>query len=77
LVSVPTVLLTTAGVVEGGVRRVIGGSPLLDPIRVETLTSSVSYSTAAFRDATGFEPPHDLDDGVARIAAWHRRRTDR
>ena len=76
-VSVPTVLLTTAGVVEGGVRRVIGGSPLLDPIRVETLTSSVSYSTAAFRDATGFEPPHDLDDGVARIAAWHRRRTDR
>jgi UDP-glucose 4-epimerase len=75
--SVPTGLLSTVGIVEGGVRRAIGGSPLLDPIRIETLTTSVSYSTAGFRDATGYEPPHDLDDGVARIAAWHRRRTGR
>jgi UDP-glucose 4-epimerase len=72
-VPVPVTLMRTVGVVEGGLRRGIGGSPLLDPIRIETLTSSISYSIEAFKDATGYDPPYALDEGVARIAAWHRR----
>ena len=70
-------LLRAMGMAEAGLRRGIGGTPLLDPIRIETLTSSVSYSIAAFQNATGYEPPYGLDDGVARIAAWHRGRDAR
>ena len=70
--SAPVVLLRAVGVMEGAARRVVGGRMLLDPVRIETLTSSVSYSTKAFREATGFEPPFSLGAGLERIAAAAR-----
>jgi hypothetical protein len=41
-------------------------------VRIETLTSSISYSTRAFREATGFVPPFTMEVAMVRIAAWHR-----
>ena len=73
-VTVPLPVVRGLGLVETTVSRRIGRAPLLDPIRIETLTSSISYSTAAFRSATGFVPPYSLEASLARIAAWYRGR---
>lgn len=76
-VPVPTGLVRAIGTVETRLARLRGRAPLLDPVRIETVTSSVSYSTAAFRDATGFEAPVDLPTALRRIAAWYRGRAPR
>lgn len=72
MLPVPTLAIRGIGAAETSLRRAIGGSPLLDPVRIETLTSSVSYSTRAFREATGFVPPFTMEVAMVRIAAWHR-----
>jgi nucleoside-diphosphate-sugar epimerase len=72
VVPIPTVAVRGLGRVESAVSRRLGRLPLLDPARVETLTSSISYSTAAFIEATGFEPPYPLETALARIATWYR-----
>ena len=48
-----------------------GKTPLLDRYRLDTLSSSVSYSIAAFADATGFVPPYSLNESVNRLAEWY------
>jgi nucleoside-diphosphate-sugar epimerase len=73
-VAVPRRVLSALGGIESRVAAVRGRSPLLDPIRIETLTSSVSYSTRSFRDATGFEPPYTLEAALERVAEAYRRR---
>ncbi len=72
---VPLAVVRGLGRVETVISRRIGRAPLLDPIRIETLTSPISYSTAAFRASTGFVPPHGLADSMDRIAAWYRERS--
>ena len=72
MLRVPRLAVQGVGAAETAVSRAVGRTPLLDPVRIETLTSSVSYSTRAFREATGFVPPFTLDAAMARIAAWHR-----
>lgn len=72
---VPLAAVRGLGRAETAISRRIGRAPLLDPIRIETLTSSISYSTAAFRADTGFVAPYSLDDSMARIAAWYRHRS--
>lgn len=72
---VPLAAVRGLGLAETAISRRIGRAPLLDAIRIETLTSSISYSTAAFRASTGFVPPYSLDDSMARIAAWYRERS--
>jgi nucleoside-diphosphate-sugar epimerase len=71
-VPVPRGALSVLGAIESRVATIRGRPPLLDPIRIETLTSSISYSTAAFREATGFEPPFSLDAALERVAAAYR-----
>lgn len=51
-----------------------GGRPLVDPARLDTLTTSVSYSIEKFRSATGYVPPYSLADALARLADWHKAR---
>lgn len=72
MLPIPTPVIRGMGVAEGTLSRAIGRVPLLDPVRIETLTSSVSFSTRAFREATGFIPPFTMDEAMVRIAAWHR-----
>ncbi len=72
--TVPLPLVQGLGRVETALSRRIGRAPLLDPVRIETLTSSISYSTAALRSATGFVPPYSLDASLERIATWYRGR---
>jgi nucleoside-diphosphate-sugar epimerase len=72
MVSVPAAAIRGIGAIEGVASRATGRSPLLDPVRIETLMSSISYSTRSFREATGFRPPVTLDAAMALIAAWYR-----
>ena len=72
MLPVPTLAIRGMGAAETTLSRAVGRTPLLDPVRIETLTSSVSYSTLAFREATGFVPPFTMDAAMVRIAAWHR-----
>ena len=72
VVPVPTLAVRSLGRVETAVSRRLGRLPLLDPARIETLTSSISYSTEAFVGATGFEPPYPLETALERIARWYR-----
>ncbi len=72
MLRVPKLAVRGMGAAETAVSRAVGRTPLLDPVRIETLTSSVSYSTQAFREATGFVPPFTIDAAMVRIAAWHR-----
>lgn len=53
----------------GAVRQVI------DRARLETLTTSVSYSIEKFRLATGYVPRYSLAEALARIADWHMAET--
>ena len=53
--------------------RLRGSPPLLDRGRLDTMTDCVSYSIAAFREATGYAPPFSLDEAAGRIAAWYLR----
>ncbi len=73
-ISVPTLTLRAAGGLERAARRLVGGSPLLDAIRIETLTSSISYSIAAFQEATAYAPPVSMPEAATRIAGWYRGR---
>ncbi len=50
-------------------------TPLLDRGRLDTMTSSVSYSIAAFREAAGYDPPYSLDSAANRITQWFLRNT--
>ena len=77
MLPVPTLAIRGMGVAETTLSRAVGRTPLLDPVRIETLTSSVSYSTLAFREATGFVPPFTMDAAMVRIAAWHREERPR
>lgn len=43
----------------------------LDPARLDTLTTSVSYSISKFQSATGYVPPYSLTDALSRVADWH------
>jgi nucleoside-diphosphate-sugar epimerase len=72
MLRVPTLAIRGLGATETALSRAVDRTPLLDPVRIETLTSSVSYSTRAFREATGFVPPFTMDAAMVRIAAWHR-----
>jgi nucleoside-diphosphate-sugar epimerase len=71
-VSVPGMALKLLGRLERLVASVRGRPAILDPVRIETLTSSISFSTEAFRLATGFKAPFTLDDGLDRVAASYR-----
>jgi nucleoside-diphosphate-sugar epimerase len=73
-VPLPRTVLSALGAIESRVATMRGRSPLLDAVRIETLTSSISYSTHAFREATGFEPPFTLDAALDRVAAAYRGR---
>lgn len=70
-VPMPSGLLRVGGRVEGRISPVLGRTAVLDPMRIRTLTTSSMYSTAAFREATGFDPPIGLAAALERIAAWH------
>ncbi|MCV0403171.1 MAG: NAD-dependent epimerase/dehydratase family protein [Chloroflexi bacterium] len=71
MISVPTSALRGISRAEGVAARVMGRPPLLDSDRISTLTTSVSYSTAAFRDATGFHPAVPFDETIGRLARWY------
>lgn len=41
--------------------------PLVDKKRLTTLTQSVHFSIAKFRDATGYQPPYSIDIAVHKV----------
>ena len=73
-VSLPVSLLRAVGALEQRVADLRGDGPLLDQVRMETLTVSISYSPAAFQAVTGFQPPVDLATALDDLTAWHRAR---
>ena len=74
-IPVPTVAVQLAGAIERALRRG-RRPPLLDTVRIDTLTRSISFSIDAFQAATGFRPPVGLDEATHRIGAWHVGRSD-
>ena len=52
-----------------------GVRQLLDRARLDTLTTSVSYSIQKFRLATGYVPRYSLADALVRLADWHMAAT--
>lgn len=72
VVPIPTLAVRAMGRVETTLSRRLGRLPLLDPVRIDTLTNSISYSTEAFVSATGFKPPYPLETGLERIATWYQ-----
>lgn len=46
-------------------------SPLFDSGRLDTLTTSVSYSISMFRSATQYQQPFTFQESVRRIAVWY------
>lgn len=70
VLPVPVALLRLAGRVEGRLRA--GRAPVLDAVRIDTLTRSISYSIDAFRAATGYQPPVTMNEATRRIGAWYR-----
>lgn len=51
----------------------LGRAPIMDCGRIETLTTSVSYSISAFQAATGYRQPYSFSDGINRIAEWYKK----
>lgn len=73
-VSLPVSLLRAVGALEARAAGLRGARPLLDQVRLETLTVSSSYSPAAFQALTGFQPPVDLATALDDLAMWHLAR---
>jgi nucleoside-diphosphate-sugar epimerase len=71
IVAVPAAAFRLAAGASGVYAALRRTAPLLDKSRVRTLTTSVSYSTAALRDAAGYRPPYSLSDACERIARWY------
>lgn len=74
VVSLPAGVLGALGGVEGLAARLVGRPPLLDRDRLSTLTKSVTYSTAAFRDATGFRVTVTVEETLRSVADWYTAR---
>jgi nucleoside-diphosphate-sugar epimerase len=70
VLPVPAWSLRLAAAAERRVRGA-GRAPLLDPTRIDTLTSSISYSVEAFQRATGYRPPVGLEEATRRIGTWY------
>lgn len=75
-IYVPIAALRVAGAIEGRVAAWRRRTPLLDPVRLDTLTVSVSYSTDAFREATGFVPPVGLREALHALVGPPGLRAD-
>jgi nucleoside-diphosphate-sugar epimerase len=75
IVSLPDAAFHLAAAANGLLAAIRHAAPLLDESRVRTLTTSVSYSTLAFQEATGYRPPYSLSDACERIARWYREPT--
>ena len=52
-----------------------GVRQLLDRARLDTLTTSVSYSIQKFQLATGYVPRYSLAEALVRLADWHMAAT--
>lgn len=70
-VSIPTLVARMGVATSAMAGRLRNRRGAVDPGRLETLTTSVEYSIAAFHNATGYIPPVSLADAAARLAAWH------
>ena len=70
VLPVPLAVLRLAGRAEGGLRT--GRAPVLDTVRIDTLTRSISYSIDSFRSATGYQPPVTMQAATRRMGAWYR-----
>ncbi len=51
----------------------LGKVPIIDTGKIETLTSSASYSIRAFEEATGYAPPYSLSEAARRIVEWFEK----
>jgi nucleoside-diphosphate-sugar epimerase len=74
IVGIPSRVARLAGRLEAVLARARGRPPLLDETRLGTLTNSISFSTDAFRAATGFTPTIDFEEALRRLAAWYVER---
>lgn len=71
IISVPCTIAQAGVNALELIAKARGSSPMLDSGRLETLTSSVSYSVQALQAATGYQPPYSLRQAIERIAAWY------
>lgn len=75
-VSMPAPLLSAVATVVDRSARLVGRPAPIDSHRLATLTTSVCFSISQLQAATGYQPPFSLDDGLERIAAWYRGRSE-
>ena len=52
--------------------RAVGVSPPLYPRRVEFFEKDRAFDISKARELLGYDPRVDLEDGLARTAAWYR-----
>ncbi|MCE5199494.1 MAG: NAD(P)-dependent oxidoreductase [Armatimonadota bacterium] len=71
VVPVPTTLAWCGVKLLETAAKVRNRPPLLDSGRLETLSTSVSYSISAFQTATGYAPPYSMPDALELIANWY------
>jgi len=69
---VPVLPLRAAGALCEAVCVPLGIEPPLHRRRVEFWTKTRAFSIAKARARLGFDPKVDLDEGIARTAAWYR-----
>ncbi len=68
---VPSAVATAGAWGVESLARLLGRRPPVDRTRLETLTTSASYSIASFEDATGYRPMVDLVTATGRLGRWY------
>lgn len=71
ILAVPAVIARAAVAACESISSLTGRTPVLDRGRLDTLTHSVSYSIAAFKEATRYVPPYNLKESARRIVNWY------
>lgn len=74
--TVPVPAGVARGALEGvaAAMRAVGRPVPFSGVTVEYVTHPGTYSIAAVRELTGWEPAVDLDEGMRRTGAWLRER---
>lgn len=70
IITLPAV----AGIIVAGIQQFVPSRAvrqLIERARLETLTTSVSYSIRKFQQATGYVPRHSLADALQALADWY------
>jgi nucleoside-diphosphate-sugar epimerase len=76
IVPVPVTLARCGVKCATALFAIFGRPPILDSGRLETLTTSISYSIAAFQEATGYQPAYSVQHALGLIGDWYASKKD-